>query len=309
MAAQFRTTQPSPTGRALGARRQSEPVCVVFGTDANFWPQVFVSLYSLVRSNPNRTWRAFVICDAPDATFLSRIPFLRSLGNVADVSLIPISDLDVDFSHAPVTQHLSIATYFRLLIGSALPADVTRALYLDSDTVTIAPIDELIDQQLEGKLLAAIPNHAEAEENARRLGLPPGASYFNAGVLLIDIQKWRTIGAREQLFDLIRAQPEKLDWADQDALNLLFHGDWQRIEERFNYQLVYRPESPEAAIIHYTGRKKPWLKKLAERPSAYQTYLRQTPYAPKRPSRLSIWLRRVGNTARRASSRLVRRPG
>ena len=232
------------TDSIRGSEEPNRTSSVVYGTDKNFWPQVYVSLYSLLRSNPGRRWRAFIICDRPDRTFRARVKRLRSFGNLAEITLIPISDLGVDLSTAPLQHHLTTATYFRLLVGKALPTDVRRVLYLDSDTVVNQPIDALVDADLGGRLLAAVENHSEPRQNRMRLGLPDDVSYFNAGVLLIDLEKWRRIGADDQLFAFIKANPERLDWADQDALNSLFHRDWAPFGQEFNYQTVGRAESP-----------------------------------------------------------------
>ena len=41
--------------------------------------------------------------------------------------------------------HLSLATYFRILSPDLLPKEITKALYLDSDTLILKNIDELFN--------------------------------------------------------------------------------------------------------------------------------------------------------------------
>jgi lipopolysaccharide biosynthesis glycosyltransferase len=253
---------------------------VVYATDANFWPHVFVSLFSLLSHHRDHHWRVFLLCDQPDKTFVRNVAALRQVGNLPQIQYIA---MDHKFEHAPRRAGLSPATYYRLRMGHLLPPDVDRVLYLDGDTVVVSPIDDLLDVDLDGRIFAAV-QAVVWEKHVRRLGLP-GTAYLNSGVLLVDLQMWRSTNAEQRLLAYIAANEENLEQADQDALNAAFLGEWLPVSDRFNFSPKFRGESdPSTAIIHYSGNTKPW-DQLTDQTlrTAYWRYRNQTPYgiAPK----------------------------
>ena len=67
-------------------------------------------------------------------------------------------------------------------------------IYLDADTLVVASIRALWDLPLQGAPVAAVSNVTEAamQPHLAALGFVEPASYFNAGVLLIDLDRWRS---------------------------------------------------------------------------------------------------------------------
>jgi lipopolysaccharide biosynthesis glycosyltransferase len=258
---------------------------VLYATDVNHWPHVYVSLYSLLVSNRHKNWRAFIICDAEDETFVSRIPFLNSLGNLAELNLCPGEWVTTAFDNArPLPWHQSTACFWRLMLARVVPESVDRILYLDADTIVTRPLEDLFAFDLGGKLLAAAPNGKwwpwPTPEGIAELGLPPNAPYFNSGVMLIDLDKWRATDAETVVLRYIATNPERLMIVDQDALNGAFHDDWAPLQERFNYQITpgYRLGA-RPSIVHYAGPKKPWSDMTGRYPaSIYWRHRQKTPY-------------------------------
>ena len=86
----------------------------------------------------------------------------------------------------------------KLLLAERLPADLQRVIWLDCDLVVLADAGRLWDENLNG-------HHALATKDAvvplvsspsgvagwKELGIPADASYFNAGVMSIDLTLWR----------------------------------------------------------------------------------------------------------------------
>lgn len=171
--------------------------------------------------------------------------------------------------------HISTITFARLVMPYCFPESTTRALYLDSDILVLDDLAELWRTDLEGKpVAAAVDSHSAT--NAERIGLEPDLSdvsssghYFNAGVLLVDLSKWRAEQISERALDYLTENPQSL-MADQDALNIACRGMWKKVDSRWNClqhpakgYLAVSPES-RPAVIHFAGRGKPW---LADSPS------------------------------------------
>jgi len=90
-----------------------------------------------------------------------------------------------------------------------------------------------------------------------RLGMSAGASYFNAGVMVLDLKAVRS----ERIFrDAIRyatTHPENCLYVDQDALNSVINGRWQVLDWRWNVTSCYH-QSKSPFIRHFIGKPKPW---------------------------------------------------
>src|SRR5574344_921455 len=101
-------------------------------------------------------------------------------------------DVNVVFKGFKELAHLSLSTYNRLLITEIKP-NLGKVLYLDSDMIAIDDIKPLFDTDLGNHLLCAVPdtfpNAKDLEERLNTLKLDKNHKYFNAGVLLFDIQK------------------------------------------------------------------------------------------------------------------------
>jgi lipopolysaccharide biosynthesis glycosyltransferase len=157
----------------------------------------------------------------------------------------------------------SRATLARLYMDIHVPAEIGSLLYIDADAVAVAPLDELFRRDLGGKALAAVDDYLMAfadkiGRRQKRIGLRPKGRYFNAGVLLFDWPKCCKTGALQRARDTFEKEPDRYLAHDQDVLNVVFQDNWLALEPRFNGQTGILPFVGPPAIVHFTGRKKPW---------------------------------------------------
>ena len=255
---------------------------VVFVTDHNFWMHLYVSLYSLLKNNKDEKFVVYILTDMVNENFTGKLPFLYNMGNLVNCEILEINKSMID--SFPINERLSYiskATYYRIFIGSLLPSEIKKVLYLDCDTIVEAPLNELFNLSLQQHVLAATEDRA-GEDCAERMDLPDGFKYFNAGVMLINIEKWRSLGIEGRLLDFINKNSDKLIYNEQDALNAVLYNEYLLISPKFNFQ-EYNNEmftpNVEPYIIHYLGSPKPW-SYLSEYPhrQRYWDYLKETPY-------------------------------
>lgn len=116
----------------------------------------------------------------------------------------------------------AVGMFYRLVIGSLL-ADENRAIYLDADTIVNLDIRELWEYEIPVSGLAAVPDMViqELGDNVINSGVVRRESYFNSGVLLLDLEKIRGMGniVDKVVKFILQYYP---DYPDQDALNHLF---------------------------------------------------------------------------------------
>ena len=202
----------------------------------------------------------------------------------------PAPALPVD---ASLPAGLPVAACARLRLPDAAGDLAERCLYLDADTLTTAPVEELLATPLGGLPFAAVPDSAIPSVSHRlgvkgweRLGLPAAAPFFNSGVLLVDNRRWQAESIGDRAFEQLRGG-ETAAW-EQGALNAAAPGRWLVLDPRWNLQVRnsfeldlggwslarggLRPPAPPG-ILHFTGRIKPWHAAYPPNP-ARSAYLR-----------------------------------
>jgi len=183
---------------------------------------------------------------------------------------------------APWPSYLTAATLLRLQLPSVLKG-VDRVVYLDSDLIVLKDITTLYDTDLSDFPLAACldfwltcapslaPPGWAAGEWLKFLnevvGLADHKTYFNAGVLVMDLERFRSTDLTRAAENFLERRSYQTVYVDQDALNHVINGAFVRLDPRWN---VLGSRSPtdlgDAAapinsdpwIIHYAGPQKPW---------------------------------------------------
>ncbi len=104
-----------------------------------------------------------------------------------------------DYAGLPKMPHHSPMTFARFQMEKCLDLGVDRILYLDADTLVLDDIEPLAATDLGDAVLAAVPDafvdgSLRSGREHRPAGVPDVDRYFNAGVLVIDLPKWRNNG-------------------------------------------------------------------------------------------------------------------
>lgn len=198
---------------------------------------------------------------------------------------------------SPIMQPLTLATLYRLFIPTiSAMHDVQRLIYLDTDIIVDCDIAALWDVDLGSALLGAVPDPCLCGALMRKGGTPrdtwardvarytlrqgvPMTHYFNAGVLLLDLQRVRDEELFAKATEFLLQNPLLLH-PDQDALNKVFFGRTCTLPKKFNYLLhTDIVDDVYEGVWHYSGPKKPWLHDMPKA-DRYHHYLALTPFAP-----------------------------
>ena len=107
----------------------------------------------------------------------------------------------------------------RLFLDSYLPKNVERVLYLDCDVVVNGDIWELEKINLQDKAFGAVPELCMPKKQKAEIGLGVDDTYFNCGVMLINLAYWREKRISEQFLQYFVERNGKLLYNDQDILN------------------------------------------------------------------------------------------
>ncbi|MBR2836624.1 MAG: glycosyltransferase family 8 protein [Coriobacteriales bacterium] len=283
-----------------------DDVVVIFACNDLYVPFLSVVLQSIGEHiNPNRHYDVVVLANQITP---QNMEILRN--QVAEFG-IGIGFLDVSKAFEsyklPIHGHFKRETYFRLLAPEML-APLKKSLYLDCDLVVLRDIAELFDTPVKGKLLAAARDadtvgqaygyyeHAK-EYLASNVDIDNPLDYFQAGVLVLNLEEFRSSFSTAELFEL--AASRHWQWLDQDVLNYLAHDrytqinmswntlmDWEHIRrERIIAQAPqfvqdeYEAARKNPSIVHYAGPDdRPWLYPKADMAEYFWDYASRSPY-------------------------------
>lgn len=269
---------------------------VVLAADENFAMPLAATVRSaLDQLSPDRTLQVYVLDAGLTDTTKQRLErsWPKARYQITWVSVDP-SALGV----VPVSGHVNLVSYYRILMPRLLPAHVRRVIYLDADLIINTDLAQLWNCDLNGQpCLAAqdcaapyldcslaVANYERCRQhlgatvpiaNYRDLGLNPKAAYFNAGVLLVDLAAWRAADLPGKMIACLEQNKQYVRWWDQYALNVVLSGRWGALDARWNQganifayptwsqspydEATFAQLRDDPYIIHFTTRYKPWL--------------------------------------------------
>ena len=158
--------------------------------------------------------------------------------------------------------YFSNTTYFRLFIPELYP-EYDKAVYIDSDTVTLADIAELYNTEMGDNLIAGIPDGAVQaipifqEYVEKVVGVADYNNYFNAGIIVMNLKALREYKFQDKfLYMLGKIKFEVAQ--DQDYMNRLCKGRVKLLGFEWNRMPAMGEQNGEFKLIHYNLGCKPW---------------------------------------------------
>ena len=181
-----------------------------------------------------------------------------------NLQIVPIDEFGLLPSIIQTPNFVPSIAVTKLFLGEILP-DVDLVLYLDIDTVIREPISRLLQFKFQTSIAAV-------EELSRNWMNSPSNmkfdQYFNSGVMLISLRKFREKGIADRVRRVIGEQKVsnslQTRFVDQDVFNFLFEDDVTLLPRKFNHfscndrRLGMINFFQEPAIIHFVGIEKPW---------------------------------------------------
>jgi len=250
---------------------------IVLAIDRKYVAQAATLLVSLSAATSEIVPTTLLHCDlsAPDVQALQRVS--AALNWPLDMRRVALP------SGLPVTDWVSPATYLRLFAPASC-ADSSHLLYLDVDMLVLEDMTPLLTTIPQAPVAAVRDHFHRTFETGQALpGYRTGAfsrtPYFNAGVLVIDVDRWHRQDVTERALRFIHDKPQHIRFWDQDALNFVLEGQWEPLAPEWNCfpfrdlldQYDWREPMPEnepleelfnledrARVLHFAGPKKPW---------------------------------------------------
>lgn len=243
--------------------KYEKTIPIFFAVDDNYAPYLGVALRSMLANADSRFfYRIHVLI-----TSLSDDNKAKLLSEQRENSRITFDDISAHVGRIASELHMrdyySAATYFRIFIGGIYP-EYDRVLYLDSDLVFVGDIAKMYNTDIGVNLVGAVREDVMAMEDvfgryADVVVGVPREKYFNAGILLIDLDRYRALGMEERFISLLRQRKFTVA-QDQDYLNLLCRDMVYYFDPSWNHTSVRGAlnDGRTPNIVHYKMDWKPW---------------------------------------------------
>jgi lipopolysaccharide biosynthesis glycosyltransferase len=184
-------------------------------------------------------------------------------------------------------QRLPNSAYYRLLIPKLLPKELRKAIYLDCDIVVNGNLEKLWEVDIGNNYILAAKNifsitvsDPEGLLNWKELGFAPNDPKFMSGILVLNLNRWRSDDMCNKALDYLAHNLQYIRWHDSDVLHGIVKRQWGQIDARWNFyqgRPLTQKEVDDAFIIHYISPAKPWaaIEKTNEN-NLFFHYLRMT---------------------------------
>jgi lipopolysaccharide biosynthesis glycosyltransferase len=247
-----------------------EVIQVVFCSNPQYCEHMAVAIASLLAHNPSRRFKLHVVLSG---TGEHEKDCIQQLVEKSGNAVIEFRSFDCNtISDFRIDDHITLDSYVRLFLPEILGPEVGKLLYLDCDLLVCADIAELWNTDLGNQILGAVPD-AFSEDHVS-LGFEEHETYFNAGVLLIDLRRWRSSNLTERAVEYIRTNKTVLRHHDQDAINGVLRRNILPLPLKWNFTPRHADADPSVlnltrsefmairrnpGIVHFASGFKPWL--------------------------------------------------
>lgn len=245
------------------ATQYNSPIHLAVAFDQNFLTPFYVLLSSVFVNNTENPVHFHAIVSGINEKEKSQLKTFARQNN-GDIFFYSLTEEQAGSLFLAIKDpKYTLATFYRLFIPILLPEDIERIIYIDTDIVIINDLRELYMLDFD-ESFAAVVDPAPAIRYD--LGITEPYGYFNAGVLLINLQAWRSQQISEKALVFVGQFPEKCLYVDQCALNAVSIGHWKKLDVRYNLMGQYVPNLllsqyeaflDDKVIVHFNIIK-PW---------------------------------------------------
>ncbi len=263
----------------------TEKFNIVYASDDSFAMQTGVSLLSLLKNNKDLNICVYIL--ANEISENNKINFEEIAKGKAELHFIDVSKfLNEKIKNQGLVSYANaFAPYSRLCIAEVLPAEVSKVLYLDGDTVVNGSLAELAQMDIKD-YSCAMAKDVRSEKYKKKINLENIYEYYNSGVILINLDFWREHNTGNAILNDILNFPTI--YPDQSAFCRVLKGTIRTLQLTYNttpivrlynnksiYSIAYRSETPfyseqelneareNPKILHYTNyylSGRPWFK-------------------------------------------------
>lgn len=232
---------------------------------------------------------------------------VKNMDNISELNFVDISNivtndiLDKYMYKVDSWNYISPESFYRLFIPNIFP-QYDKVLYLDSDVIVCEDLTELYNINIDNVYVGAVSElrsffnlvltidntKFEMEDYlVKKLNIL-NKSYFNAGILLLNLDKMRMDNIQEKALNFLFTKGPFV-FQDQCVLNSVFTNKVKFIDKKYNVYYKQLLFNATVTIIHFTGSMKPWNScKQNKWFEQYWKYFKLTPFYNEKQEKLYL---------------------
>ncbi len=208
---------------------------ILYASDEQFAEILAVSMESLLRHNPDAI--VYILNNGLSQESIRRLKG-QAQKHHSEIKFVPLKKLE-EYAGRELScqKKISKTSYFRLFMAEILSESVEKLLYLDCDTMIMNSLDHLFNLNLEG--LCGAVAEPTAPLMKKKIHLTPNDVYFNAGVLLVDLNKWRKYQITKKFILYMDKMKGLISFEDQGVINHVLHNQIDVLPMKYNVTTQY----------------------------------------------------------------------
>lgn len=164
-------------------------------------------------------------------------------------------EVQVETRGLPASSYISPTAFVKLGLFDLCPSEATM-VWLDADLVARSPWTDVLSAS-EGFTVSG--SHEFNPSFESRWPAATANWYVNTGVVVVHGNAWQRNFAGNWQPYLDNYEANGFRYMDQDVLNALIRDQWNHIDSTYNFRPIHEKVWTDPAIVHYSGRYKPWL--------------------------------------------------
>lgn len=149
-----------------------------------------------------------------------------------------------------IQNNISISSYARLFLSSMLSKDDEKVIYLDCDSVIDGILIKLWTTDISEYYIAGVCDTV-SNETKSKIGINSRSIYINAGMILINIKKWREENIEQKFMKFISKYDGRVFHHDQGVINGVLNEKCLILHPRYNAMSIFFTMSRDNIITYY----------------------------------------------------------
>ena len=250
---------------------------ILLASDNNYVPFLSITLISLFESNQNEFDKIniFILDDGISENNKNKIKTILSNYNCS-ATFIKTKQLDdLNINIMTIERNLTISsltTYARLFITQLLPEDIDKILYIDCDAIIVGSLKDLWQEDISNYYCAGVLDCINTTIK-QEFGFSKEDDYINAGVLLINLKKWREDDVEVEFIDFMAKNQHRFYQHDQGIINNVFKNKIKVVNPRYNLQIHFQSFDYDLSRKFNCMETEYYSKKIVEEAQKHPAYL------------------------------------
>ena len=217
---------------------------ILLASDDNYVPFLSITLISFLENNNNEFDKIniFILDDGIKENNKNKIKSILSKYNCSAtfIKTKQLNNLNINIMTIERNVNISsLTTYARLFITNLLPKEIDKILYIDCDALIAGSLKGLWQEDISDYYCAGVLDCINTTIK-QEFGFSKEDDYINAGVLLINLKKWREDNVEMKFIEFMAENQHRFYQHDQGIINNIFKNKIKIVNPRYNLQIHFQ---------------------------------------------------------------------